>query len=531
MSGPPLQSVAAGIQRLRRLALLALLAIAGLAVSSQFVVQLQLERQQAAAEIVNLAGRQRMLSQQIAKDVAGLAADPRDRQVREELVRSLDRFRAAHEQLLGGMGPGLGDPAVKALLEQTRQPWVGLRTAAGSALEGGPAAAAEVRQFERSFVRAMEEAVTAYAQETEAQLRRLRAVELLLAAALVAVTVLLGVAVFRPTFARLQDALQLEQRQEAEILRREAEIRSLFDSIPDRLYRVEGDGHLTEVGTASLEARPLRERLRTLLPPHQAQVRKSGEAALFDLVHDGRCLQVRLLPAGEGKQLALVEDISERLRLEEALSRARTDERGRLGRELHDGLGQQLAGLSMLLRAWERRLEAAAGPSAEEVSRAAGLLDDARQQTRALAHGLLASESVDGGLGPALRRMAEDMGRIFAVPIHVRAAGTVVDLSGVEAAHLLRIASEATMNAVRHSGCTGVWVELSGDAEAQELCVRDDGAGFDGAGNTTGMGLRIMQHRAQVVGGCLQVRPRDEGGTVVCFHRPCTDSHLGETFP
>jgi signal transduction histidine kinase len=83
------------------------------------------------------------------------------------------------------------------------------------------------------------------------------------------------------------------------------------------------------------------------------------------------------------------------------------------------------------------------------------------------------------------------------------------------ATHLFHIAQEAVQNATKHGRAKLVTIELSSDEENIALRVEDDGAGMPDKLPATGMGLRIMSHRAQMIGGSLELKRHPGGGTVV----------------
>ena len=86
------------------------------------------------------------------------------------------------------------------------------------------------------------------------------------------------------------------------------------------------------------------------------------------------------------------------------------------------------------------------------------------------------------------------------------------------ASELYRIAQEAIHNAVQHGRARQITVRLSANGSGTALAVRDDGCGLPAdVSRAPGMGLRVMQHRASVIGGQLVLQPRRGGGTeVIC---------------
>ncbi|MGC4111050.1 MAG: histidine kinase [Nocardioides sp.] len=196
----------------------------------------------------------------------------------------------------------------------------------------------------------------------------------------------------------------------------------------------------------------------------------------------------------------------------EQLVTAREDERRRLRRDLHDGVGPSLAGIAM-------QLDGLAGRLAEHpdlAARAEAARDDLRRtvtSVRRMVDGLRPPALDDMGLDGALRQLVERYeGRVRLqcdVPPDLPAA--------TEAAAYL-IASEAVTNAMRHSGCATCRVELRTDAPWLVVTVTDDGRGIPETA-PRGVGLTSMRDRAAEVGGLLEVTTNPHG-TVVRTHLP-----------
>ncbi len=98
-------------------------------------------------------------------------------------------------------------------------------------------------------------------------------------------------------------------------------------------------------------------------------------------------------------------------------------------------------------------------------------------------------------------------------------------LSGVATTHLYRIAQEAVSNAVKHGRASHVWLELARRGTDVTLTIRDDGRGVPAGGAAAagaGMGLQTMAYRARIIGGTLDVRAGESGGTVVACACPAS---------
>lgn len=225
---------------------------------------------------------------------------------------------------------------------------------------------------------------------------------------------------------------------------------------------------------------------------------------------------------------ALSEEIEERSRLEKELLDAGERERQRLGRDLHDDLGQLLTGIGFLSSAAEQKLLARSSPEAKELQEIRKLVQEAIAKTRILSLGLTPVSLGAGGFGTALQELAEVTQRIYGVPCAVQGNGhaEVGDLHAVT--NLYRIAQEAISNAVRHGGPRRIVISLTVNSETVTLSVRDDGTGFSLKGEPDkgkphdGLGLSIMRYRADLLGAKLQIRS-DPGGTTVTCVAPAPD--------
>jgi signal transduction histidine kinase len=89
-------------------------------------------------------------------------------------------------------------------------------------------------------------------------------------------------------------------------------------------------------------------------------------------------------------------------------------------------------------------------------------------------------------------------------------------LDNFTATHLYRIAQEAVNNAIKHGKAQRIEMSLTGENEDVRLKVLDNGIGIgDERGSGPGMGLRIMDYRAGLIGAAVQVAPSSDGGTLV----------------
>lgn len=224
-----------------------------------------------------------------------------------------------------------------------------------------------------------------------------------------------------------------------------------------------------------------------------------------------------LLLRGERFCLTMLQDATARRQLEREVLEVSNREQQRIGSDLHDGLGQELTGIALLLRGLENRAEREAPGLSSAIEEVALLVNDAIFTTRALARGLSPVTFDRGGLALALEELARRLSAMFHISVRCE-ADPALD-SGLESAnalHLYRIAQEAVTNAAQHGQADSVHIRLSCDGERGLLRVEDNGSGFNPATHQSkGLGLRIMHYRAQMMAGSLRVESARGRGTVV----------------
>ena len=219
-----------------------------------------------------------------------------------------------------------------------------------------------------------------------------------------------------------------------------------------------------------------------------------------------------------------VRDISQRKRLEREVLELSDRERRCFAQELHDGLGQQLGGIAYLANVLHEQLVERRAPEAGEAERIFVLVRNAIEQTRRLARGLSPIGGDAEGLANALRELAAQTQEVFKVVCRFRCRQLVSVEDPVLAGHLYRIAQEAVNNALKHSEAQIIEIRLHSCARHLILAVRDNGHGIGILSpRRSGLGLRIMQYRAELIRAHLTVRRRPHGkGTEVHCVAPCS---------
>lgn len=210
--------------------------------------------------------------------------------------------------------------------------------------------------------------------------------------------------------------------------------------------------------------------------------------------------------------------------LQNRIGAASRYERNAIGRELHDGLCQHLAATNIAAGMLAHKLDAAPAPAeAAEARNISGMLTGAIDQTRHIARGLLLASIKPAEFDAELHELCRGAARKYKIACAYTHDGPAPQLDDAQASHLFFIAQEALRNALRHSGATRVDIALREEAGTLALSIADNGRGFEpgvfaeenalrnpdaapeSEGRRAGLGLRIMRHRAELIGGRLEI--------------------------
>ena len=239
-----------------------------------------------------------------------------------------------------------------------------------------------------------------------------------------------------------------------------------------------------------------------------------------------RTAEASLRREREGLEKRVVARTAELLKSQEQLRSLVSDlvtvaerEQQRIGRDLHDGIGQELTGISLFSSALAERLRAESYPARGEAEQVAALVRQSILHTRDLARGLCPVDLEDEGLTFALRRLTERISRLPGVQCTFT-ADSMPALDADTSIHLYRIVQEAINNALRHGHAKTIHVSFTSEERGWALIVEDNGDGFSSTDVPTGMGRRLMQHRATIIGATLDVRSVESGVCVICIGGP-----------
>ncbi len=224
-------------------------------------------------------------------------------------------------------------------------------------------------------------------------------------------------------------------------------------------------------------------------------------------------------------------EVQRRKQLEGEILAIGERERRHIGQELHDSIGQQLTGIAIMGRVLEQKLQKRQAPEAAEAGEIARLISQALTETRQLSRGLYPIDLDENGLTAALGTLAGVTANRFGVHCTFEGGTPGVAPGGAAAVHVYRIAQEAITNAIRHGQARNIQIRLTSSGNCATLVVSNDGLAFPKElPEDRGMGMRVMRHRAEMIGGVLTVRPGTQGGTdVVCVFALKSGLRSGET--
>src|SRR5580658_8951039 len=345
----------------------------------------------------------------------------------------------------------------------------------------------------------------------------------------------------------LAEAAEAQLNPEAPLLNMEAKYRALVEQIPAVVFMAYldkgiGEAYVSpqiETALGFSQSEWLEDPVRWYQQIHpDDKMRWSEEAAEMFLsgkplrssyrvmARDGRVLwfqcEAKMIRREDGRPWFIHGvgfDITERKALEEAILEISAREQRRIAQDLHDGLGQHLTGIAFMSKVLEEKLSDRSLPEAVEAAKIVKMVNQAIDNTRELARGLHPVPAEPLGLMSALRRWASDVEQLFHIRCCFQCPRPLRIYDANLATHLYRIAQEAVNNAIRHGKSTHIIIRLSARNGAGVLVIQDDGEGFPKKpSDPPGVGLSIMNYRADMVGGSLKVQPNPGRGiTVTCI--------------
>lgn len=229
--------------------------------------------------------------------------------------------------------------------------------------------------------------------------------------------------------------------------------------------------------------------------------------------------------AGKNAEVeSVARDITERKRLEREILEVSNREQRRIGHDLHDGVCQQLAAIAYRMDIMADQLQKKGVAESFEVERIGGLVNETITQTRGVARGLFPVHLEEHGLVSAIEEFAANAENLFKIQCQFSCDEPSLVVESTVSLHLYYIIQEAVLNAVKHGKATSIAISIARDNDRFVLTIRDNGAGFQSPGGSTGMGIRIMRYRASVIGTTLDLKSAPGQGTqITCAFYPSAE--------
>jgi signal transduction histidine kinase len=212
---------------------------------------------------------------------------------------------------------------------------------------------------------------------------------------------------------------------------------------------------------------------------------------------------------------------------------AQEDERRRIAREIHDGLGQMLTAIKFNLEILEDMISAGKEES-DRIQDMKALLDDVMKEAREISYNLMPSVLEDFGLAPAVQLLSEQFSGRTGIKVHYHAHNITERLAAQTEISLYRIVQESLNNIAKHAEASEVNLQIIRHAGGVRLVIEDNGKGMSKPAadvrmtDKGGMGLVSMRERANSLGGILTIDSMPKSGTLITVEIPIIKSNINE---
>ena len=218
-------------------------------------------------------------------------------------------------------------------------------------------------------------------------------------------------------------------------------------------------------------------------------------------------------------------EVTERIRLEQQMVETLEDQQQRIGRDLHDGVGQLLTGVRMLSQNLSEKLSSDSDENYSHAKKISSFAEQASTRVREIYRGLTPTQLFYEGLSTALNELAHNTNALPGITCDYRWDERIDVWERETKMHLYRIAQEATNNALKHAEATEIIISLTLEEDTVMVRVEDNGRGFDTTIRTgKSLGLNSMEYRSRTIKGHFELTSHPDSGTIVqCMVR---DNHV-----
>ncbi|MBI0397230.1 sensor histidine kinase [Cyclobacterium marinum] len=591
-------------KKLGKYYLVALSAIALSIILSQILVQKFISEQENDSRIVNLSGRQRMLSQKISK-CALLLTDPssfsNDLKTVKELEEALKEWKAVHFTLQSGID-SLGvktqnSPEVKELFNRINPDFNTIVVATEEILQllkkniGSPKGqilknTEVIISHEASFLRGMDEIVFQYDKEASVRVLNLKNIEGLLLILSLAVIFFEIFFVFIPSAKTIRKTFEQQDKSQRKSKKLTLELSTLYTSLEQAyqdllevevavedftLYaKCEVNGEFIDFSEKFISIMEFEEERPTNIfswmqdqgygEDYLKNIQKmilnnkpwTGEIRVVNAVGDFVWLKINLIPTqnehGIPNQVLMISTDKTEKKEAETISReinkekiekkvkeqqfrsalileGQEEERKRISRDMHDGIGQMLSAMKFNLEAIH---SVKINAEKEKLKTVKDLLKDVIREVRRISFNLTPSVLSDYGIVPVLSKFAREITKISDLKVvFENKTGFLTRLEGKIENNIYRICQEAVNNAIKYSEASEVKITLTHNSQYLNLEIADNGKGFDidkleekGHFSTSGHGIFNIRERANFINGDCEIQSNEGIGTTISINIP-----------
>ncbi len=253
------------------------------------------------------------------------------------------------------------------------------------------------------------------------------------------------------------------------------------------------------------------------------QKNKIAQGRIWMMAVGGGALLLLLIGAGAYMQLAGRQRSRERenrIKVHKAVVESSDNERGRIARELHDGIGSMLGATMLRFKTMQQENPSLALTAA--FKDAISILQEIGQEIRQAAHNLMPDILLKQSLTDAIKAYCETMQENGPFRLDFQSFGDFDSITDTEKLNIYRIVQELVKNASTHANAAKILVQLIQNVDGKVVSVEDNGTGFDFGNKRDGMGLPNVQTRVDSMGGQMTVESRQGKGTTIFIEIPGT---------
>ena len=588
--------------KFERLGFFYMLALSGIAASiivSQVFIQNFINRQQNDSRIVNIAGRQRMLSQKISKIVLQMRQSNDLNSLKSyqsSLTNTLHLWTESHENLVkGDKGLALNESNSAVVTEMFKKIEPHFMVMVGSAesvieltnnmqdIDSKPDLNPFINNIldnEASFLTIMDDIVFRYDREAQAKVEGLKRIEMILLAISLGIIMIELLFIFRPiarnvkkTIAHLIISEEASKNMTREINKLYSELEKSYQDLeavnlepeqPMIFLKTNDIGKITYVSEhfkrlLEFDKEELPENLILLLeregynPDFIKEVIKivtsgktwNGEIKLTGKSGDFFWLDTSIVPVTNSREkkdelMVIARDMTE---IKEAQMRSREinrekiekrvkeqeyrsvlilegqeEERKRISREIHDGIGQMLTAMKLNM---EAITPSSSVHSRRRFDETKSMLKNVIKEVRRVSFNLTPSSLIDFGIAPAIKKFCNEVEKLSDIKITFEnKSGFINRLDKNIETNIYRVIQEAVNNAVKYSKAKNIGVSLEHSGSQLRITISDDGKGFDfeklkdsGHFAVSGHGIFNMKERTAFINGNFELDSKPGKGT------------------